>query len=66
MNGKVSEGMISKVLSISTRTLHRLLAAQGTTFRQLLEEVRYEIARQLLIDSEMTLPKLQMCLAMPM
>ena len=54
MNGKVSESMISKVLSISTRTLHRLLAAQGTTFRQLLEDVRYEIARQLLIDSEMT------------
>ena len=53
MSGQASEILISNLLSVSTRTLHRLLAAQGTTFRELLEEVRGEIARQLLVDSEM-------------
>jgi AraC-like DNA-binding protein len=49
-----SETSICKLLSIPTRTLRRQLAAQGTTFRKLLEEGRYEVARQLLADTELT------------
>ncbi|WP_457102174.1 helix-turn-helix domain-containing protein [Microbacterium sp. P5_E9] len=36
------------------RTLHRKLSAQGTSVRKLLEDVRYEVARQLLVDTEMS------------
>jgi AraC-like DNA-binding protein len=54
LSGSGSEILISKLLSIPTRTLHRLLAGQGTSFRELIEEVRYEIARQLLADTGMT------------
>jgi AraC-like DNA-binding protein len=48
-----SESAIAELLSTPARTLRRLLAAQGTTFSDLLEEVRYEIARQLLSDTDM-------------
>jgi AraC-like DNA-binding protein len=52
-SGRGSEAAISELLSIPTRTLRRLLGVQGTSFRALLEDVRYEIARQLLTDSDM-------------
>ena len=39
---------------MAVRTLRRQLAPQGTTFRRLLEEVRYEIARQLLAGSQLS------------
>ena len=35
------------------RTLNRQLNAVGTTFREVLDEIRFEIARQLLEDSAM-------------
>ena len=54
LSGSASETHISQLLSIPLRTLRRLLAEQGTNFRGLLEEVRYEIARQLLADTQMT------------
>lgn len=54
LDGRGSATAISDLMSMSTRTLHRLLGAQGTTFRHLLEDVRYESARQLLADTDMT------------
>ena len=54
LSGRASETLIAKLLATPTRTLRRLLAAQGTNFRELLEEVRYEISRQLLADTDMT------------
>ena len=54
LSGGVSETRIAKLLATHPRTLRRLLAAQGTTFRQLLGDVRYESARQLLADTDMT------------
>jgi AraC-like DNA-binding protein len=54
LTGRASETLISKLLSIPGRTLRRTLAAQGTNFRELLEQGRYEIARQLLADTDMT------------
>jgi AraC-like DNA-binding protein len=35
-----------------SRTLHRRLEAHGTNFRSLLDECRYEIARQMLEDTD--------------
>jgi AraC-like DNA-binding protein len=53
-SGCGSEAQIGDLLSVPTRTLRRLLGVQGTSFRELLEDVRYEIARQLLKDSDMS------------
>ena len=45
------------------RTLNRHLRASGTTFQQLSDEVRFEIARQMLDDSTMTLSEIAAALA---
>jgi AraC-like DNA-binding protein len=42
---------IALLLSMHTRTLHRRLAASGTSFRQLVDETRFAIARQILEDT---------------
>lgn len=52
--GRASETLVSELFSISIRTLRRRLAAQGSSFRTLGEEVRGEIARQLLADTNLT------------
>jgi AraC-like DNA-binding protein len=47
-----SVDQVAKLLSIHSRTLHRRLAASGTNFRALVDECRYEIARQMLENSD--------------
>jgi AraC-like DNA-binding protein len=42
---------IATLFSMHSRSLHRRLEAFGTSFQQLLDESRYEIARQMLEDS---------------
>jgi AraC-like DNA-binding protein len=44
---------VSQVLGLSPRTLNRRLAAEGTTFKALLEDTRCRLARQLLEDTRM-------------
>ena len=44
---------VAQLFALHPRTLHRRLHAEGTTFSALLEESRYEIARQLLRDTQM-------------
>jgi AraC-like DNA-binding protein len=58
VSGGASESMISYLLAIPTRTLRRSLAAQGTTFRRLQEDIRYEIARQMLADSRISIAEI--------
>ena len=41
---------ITRALTLSERTLHRRLAAEGTTYRALVERVRRELAEQLVGD----------------
>jgi len=53
VSGTASETQVARLLSISTRSLRRQLTAQDTSFRELLEEVRYEVSRQLLVDTDM-------------
>lgn len=53
-NGRASESLLCDLLSMPRRTLHRKLSVQGTSVRKLLEDVRYEVARQLLIDTDMS------------
>jgi AraC-like DNA-binding protein len=46
--GKSSGDDLAQTLSLHRRTLNRRLRAQGTTFQKVLDEVRFEVARQLL------------------
>jgi AraC-like DNA-binding protein len=49
---------MSALFSMHTRTLHRHLAVFGTTFRKLVDETRFEIARQLLEDPAMEVTRI--------
>jgi AraC-like DNA-binding protein len=46
--GRSSGDDVAQALSLQRRTLNRRLQAQGTTFQQVLDEVRFEVARHLL------------------
>jgi AraC-like DNA-binding protein len=53
MTGHLSGNDMSAQLGVSRRTLHRRLAAQGLRFQQVVDEIRYEFARQLLENTEL-------------
>jgi AraC-like DNA-binding protein len=43
------------LLAVHTRTLNRRLRERGTTFREVMEEVRFAMARQMMTDTDMPL-----------
>jgi AraC-like DNA-binding protein len=51
--GAVSVGDVARELHVSTRTLHRRLAAEAATFRELLDETRHGLAVELLARPEL-------------
>ena len=51
--GHSSADQVAELFSINRRTLNRQLNVVGTNFREVLDEVRFELARQLLEDSAM-------------
>lgn len=53
--GQASWGKVASHLGISGRTLQRWLAAEGTTFEALLDDVRRERARHYLTNSRLSL-----------
>jgi len=53
-----SADQIAALFSIHSRTLHRRLKEFGTNFHQLVEECRFEIARQMLEDSTMSVSRI--------
>jgi AraC-like DNA-binding protein len=55
LSGVASGDAVAEVLEIHRRTLNRRLEAQGTTFREVLEDVRFEAACQLLRATQLTL-----------
>jgi AraC-like DNA-binding protein len=46
---------VAQTLSMHRRTLNRRIKAEGSTFQQLLDEVRFAVARQLLAGTEISL-----------
>jgi len=54
MKEDCSAKRIAGLLSMNRRTLNRRLHGEGTSFTIVVNEVRFEIARQLLADSEVT------------
>ena len=53
VTGHHSADQIAELFSMSRRTLNRHLNALGTTYQELVDETRFEIAQQLLEDSAM-------------
>jgi AraC-like DNA-binding protein len=51
IQGHSSGDALAQILSLHRRTLNRRLRAQGTTFQELLDEVRLDVARQLLLHT---------------
>jgi AraC-like DNA-binding protein len=54
-HGKIDQ--IAALFSMHSRTLNRRLSTYGTNFKQLADEVRYEIARQMLEASDIEVGK---------
>ncbi len=52
--GAIRQDYVSGLFAIHRRTLNRRLKAQGTSFKRLVDESRYEIACQLLRDTQLT------------
>jgi len=62
LTGESSSEDAARRLAITRRTLHRRLAALGTTFEQLLDRVRFDLARQLLEHSMATMAEIAVAL----
>ncbi|MEA3274405.1 MAG: AraC family transcriptional regulator [Pseudomonadota bacterium] len=60
--GKISLEEVSQQFAIHRRTLNRRLRAQGTSFKNLLDEARYDIARQRLRDTHLPVLKIAVTL----
>src|SRR4051794_5499928 len=58
-----SAGNIADLFSIHRRTLNRRLNAEGTGFRMIVEEMRFEIACQMLVGTSMPLAQIAAALA---
>jgi len=46
---------VAEIFGIHRRTLNRRMRARGLTFQELVEEVRYDIARQLLRETDLAI-----------
>ena len=53
--GDCSVERIASYLSVTPRTLQRRLRAEGTSYKELLEDVRYDMATRYLLDSNSSL-----------
>lgn len=60
--GQCSRDEVARRLGTHPRTLGRRLQASGTTFQQLLDETRTEIAKQLLRDTRITVARVALSL----
>lgn len=57
-NGQCSADRVAQLFSINRRTLNRWLKQEGTSFHLLLDETRFQIARQMLSDTEIPLAQI--------
>ncbi len=56
--GKTTEESIAKTLHMSTRTLQRKLKEEGTTYKQLLDDTRRELAAQYIKQSNISISEI--------
>jgi AraC-like DNA-binding protein len=62
LTGHASSDQIAALFSIHSRTLSRRLNGFSTSFQELVDEIRFEIARQLLEDSRMEVSQIAITL----
>jgi len=60
--GRHSGDDVAQMLALHRRTLNRRLKAEGTSFQELLDGVRFEVARQLLAGGEIPMDEIAMSL----
>jgi AraC-like DNA-binding protein len=58
LHGDTTAASLAQSLAMHERTLARRLRAHGTTFRAVLDDVRHEAARQLLVESNLTVTRI--------
>ncbi len=58
LHGRSSGADVAQALALHRRTLDRRLRAEGTTFQNLLDQVRFAVAKELLEDSGAALPEI--------
>ena len=57
-SGKVTDKTVATALATSSRNLRRRLNAEGTSFRQILNDVRFQMARKYLIKENMDMSEI--------
>jgi AraC-like DNA-binding protein len=55
LRGQSSGDDVAQMLAMHRRTLNRRLEAHGATFQEVLDQVRFEVARQLLTDTQVAI-----------
>jgi AraC-like DNA-binding protein len=55
LSGKCSGDDVAQVLAMHRRTLNRRLKTRGATFQEVLDQVRFDVARELLIDTKVVI-----------
>jgi AraC-like DNA-binding protein len=58
LHGKGSGDEVAQALALHRRTLNRRLSAEGTTFQQVLDRVRFAVAKELLQESGLSIPEI--------
>ena len=58
LHGKGSGDDVAQALAMHRRTLNRRLSAEGTTFQQVLDRVRFAVAKEMLEDSQASIPEI--------
>jgi AraC-like DNA-binding protein len=62
-NSEPSADSVAAALHITSRTLHRKLSAESTSFRQVLQQTRHQLAKQYLQDPRLQLSEIALLLA---
>jgi AraC-like DNA-binding protein len=62
LTGTATLDAVSERLDLHPRALHRRLAQDGTSFREILDQVRFNAARQLLIGTDVSITQLALWL----
>jgi AraC-like DNA-binding protein len=63
LRGRSSGDDVAQLLAMHRRTLNRRLAAQGVTFHEVLDRVRFKVARELLGDTDLVMDDIAASLA---
>lgn len=58
LDGRGTLGQVAELFELHRRTLNRRMREQGLTVKRLIDEVRYEIARQLLSETDLSVMEL--------